>query len=48
MTRRELETELKIAQDAVRFWKQAYLKAIKHDDRIILKQKEAQPCNSSE
>ncbi len=44
MTKRELEVELKIAEDAVVYWKAAYLKAIKHDDRIILKQQEAQPC----
>jgi hypothetical protein len=38
MTKRELETEIAVWKGQTQFWKQAYLKAIKHDDRIILAQ----------
>jgi tetrahydromethanopterin S-methyltransferase subunit G len=42
----KLKERLQALEQQVEYWKAAYLKAIKHDDRIILKIQEAQHANS--
>lgn len=41
-TWKELRDENRRLKEQVEYWKAAYRKAIKHDNRIILKQQEAQ------